>query len=140
MVKPKGDLDSWLSRVREEIIEPERPIVDPHYHLWRDRGVMAQYLIEDLWADTGSGHNIEKTVFLECHAAYRREGPVHLRPIGETEFVADQAERSAAGGSGKARIAAIVGHADLQRGESVEDVLSLHAEAGRGLFRGGMQR
>ena len=120
----------------EKIIEPERPIVDPHHHLWRDRGIMPQYLLEELWADTGSGHNIEKTVFLECRAEYRSDGPEHLRPLGETEFVADQAAESAKGGPGVARIAAIVAHADLGLGDRVEEVLALHEELGRGLFRG----
>tara|TARA_B110000090_G_scaffold27774_1_gene28693 strand:+ start:1030 stop:1242 length:213 start_codon:yes stop_codon:yes gene_type:complete len=26
----------WLEQVKEEIIDPERPIIDPHHHLWRD--------------------------------------------------------------------------------------------------------
>ena len=29
-------------------------------------------------------------MFVECHAAYRTEGPDELRPVGETEFVAEQ--------------------------------------------------
>ena len=130
------DPNAWLSQVQEGIIEPERPIVDPHHHLWRDRGAMPQYLLEELWADTGSGHNITLTVFLECGAEYRRDGPEQLRPIGETEFVADQAAQSANGGPGKSRIAAIVAHADLRLGDGVEEVLTLHEEAGDGLFRG----
>ena len=70
---------AWLGQVKEEIVEPERRIVDPHHHLWDapDRG---SYLLEDLWADTGSGHRIEKTVFVECRASYRESGPEHLRP------------------------------------------------------------
>ena len=52
----------WLETVREEIIEPERRIVDPHHHMWIESG-LPRYLLEDLWRDTGSGHNIEKTVF-----------------------------------------------------------------------------
>jgi hypothetical protein len=27
----------WLALRKEEIIDPQRPIVDPHHHLW-DRG------------------------------------------------------------------------------------------------------
>ena len=28
-------LDQWLqSSIKEEVIEPELPIVDPHHHLW----------------------------------------------------------------------------------------------------------
>jgi len=126
---------AWLGQVKEEILEPERRIVDPHHHLWDapDRG---SYLLEDLWVDTGSGHRIEKTVFVECRASYRESGPEHLQPIGETEFVAGIAAASAAGGSGSATIAGIVAHADLTRGEAVEEVLDAHREAGRGRFRG----
>ena len=120
MVQPVGDLGPWHAQVQEEIVEPERPIVDPHHHLWHALRFMPSYLLEDLWADTGSGHNIVETGVLECAAEYRTEGPEHLRPIGETEFVADIAAQSAKGGPGKARIAGIVAPADLQLGEAVE--------------------
>jgi predicted TIM-barrel fold metal-dependent hydrolase len=136
MAQPIADREAWLAQVVEEIVEPERPIVDPHHHLWRDRGVLPQYLLEDLWADTGSGHNIVQTVFLECRAEYRSDGPEYLRPLGETEFVAEQAAQSAKGGPGKARIAAIVAHADLALGDRLGEVLAQHEELGRGLFRG----
>ena len=26
--------EAWLDQVREEILEPALPIVDPHHHLW----------------------------------------------------------------------------------------------------------
>ncbi len=128
-------LRHWLEQVREEIVDPERPIIDPHHHLWEDRPRIGPYLLEDLWADTESGHRIEKTVFVECRAGYRTDGPEHLRPVGETEFVARIAEASAREPE-KATIAAIVAHADLALGEAVEAVLAAHEEAGRGLFRG----
>jgi hypothetical protein len=50
--------------------------------------MFGRYELADLWADTGSGHNIEKTVFIDCHANYRSDGPGRLKPIGETEYVA----------------------------------------------------
>ena len=28
----------WLSQIKEEIIEPEIPIIDPHHHLWDMKG------------------------------------------------------------------------------------------------------
>lgn len=124
----------WLDQVKEEIIEPERPIVDPHHHLWQRPG--SNYLLADLWADTGSGHNIIKTVFIECHASYRTEGPEHLLPVGETEFVTAIAAESAKGGEGKARIAGIVAHANLTLGDRVEEVLQAHEKAGQELFKG----
>ena len=77
------------------------------------------------------------TVFVECHSMYRADGPVELRPVGETEFVAGQAAMSASGAYGPARVAAgIVGYADLTLGERVEPVLHAHIAAGGGRFRG----
>ncbi len=125
---------AWLAQVSEPIIDPEREIVDPHHHLWRS-SVLPTYLLDDLWQDTGSGHNVRRTVFIECGAEYRTHGPEHLRPVGETEFVAEAAARSQ--GSGKAEIAAVVAHADLSQDTGrLREVLDAHVEAGRGLFRG----
>jgi predicted TIM-barrel fold metal-dependent hydrolase len=121
------------------VLEPDRPIVDPHHHLWRGRGAFQPYLLDELWADTGSGHRVLQTVFVECRASYHKDGPEHLRPIGETEFVAEIADAAAARASqepGRAAIGGIVAHADLRLGDAVEEVLVAHAAAGRGLFRG----
>jgi hypothetical protein len=54
---------AWLNKLREDILEPNLPIIDPHHHLW-DRG--GRYFLEELLADTGSGHNIVATVFVQC--------------------------------------------------------------------------
>jgi predicted TIM-barrel fold metal-dependent hydrolase len=137
-------LNVWLAQVREEIVDSEQPIVDPHHHLWAaERGRMGRYLLDELWADTGAGHRVTKTVFVECRSGYREDGPEHLRPVGETDLVAGVAARSAAadgedgaGNGGRARIAAIVGHADLTLGDRLGDVLDAHVAAGGGLFRG----
>jgi predicted TIM-barrel fold metal-dependent hydrolase len=56
--------EDWLSQYREEVIEPELPIVDPHHHLWSRKGSV--YLFPELLADLSSGHNIRATVFEEC--------------------------------------------------------------------------
>jgi L-fuconolactonase len=125
----------WLDQVQEEIIDPEREIVDPHHHLWRRRRWFP-YLLEDLWTDTGSGHNVKKTVFVQCRSSYRIEGPEHLKPVGETEFVAEIAEQSRKGSENQAKITGIVSHANLTLGDPVAEILDAHEEAGRGLFRG----
>ena len=125
----------WLDQVQEAIIDPEREIVDPHHHLWPEKRWFP-YLLEDLWTDTGSGHNVKKTVFVQCRASYRTGGPGHLKPVGETEFVAEIAQDSQKGADNQARIAGIVAHANLTLGVLVEEILDAHAEAGRGLFRG----
>ncbi len=128
----KSNQDAWLDQVREDVLEPERPIVDPHHHLWRHDA--APYLLDELWRDTGSGHNVTQTVFIECGSEYFTDGPEHMKPVGETAFVAGIA-RASAGGDG-ARIGAIVGHADLLLGARIEEVLEAHVAAGDGLFRG----
>src|SRR6267142_5544294 len=42
----------------------------------------------ELLADLNTGHNIVATVFEECRAMYRANGPVEMRLVGEVEFVA----------------------------------------------------
>ncbi len=124
--------NDWLAQVQEAAIDPEREIVDPHHHLWTRGG--ATYELAELWADTDAGHNVVQTVFVECHAGYREEGPEHLRPIGETAYVAAMAEASAADPA-RATIAGIVAHADLRLAQ-LDQVLDAHVEAAPGLFCG----
>lgn len=126
------DNDVWLQQVREDIVDPGREIVDPHHHLWEIATL--PYNLEQLLADTASGHNVVQTVFMECSASYFEDGPDHLRPVGETQFVAAAAER-AASIDGAAQIAGIIGHADL-RHKNLDDVLDAHLDAANGLFRG----
>ncbi len=123
----------WLAQVDEEIIDPDRPIVDPHHHLWHhDKN---PYLLDDLWADTGSGHKVVQTVFVECMAEYRTSGPDALKPLGETEFVVSVANEAKARPD-SAQIAGIVGYTDLTLGASVREVLEAHIEIGGDLFKG----
>jgi predicted TIM-barrel fold metal-dependent hydrolase len=125
----------WLDRRREPILEPELPIIDPHHHLW-DRPDW-RYLLDELLADTNSGHNILATVFVQARAMTRATGPVEMRPLGETEFVNGVAAMSASGIYGKTRVCAgIVGHADLTLGSRVEPVLAAHMRAAGDRFRG----
>ena len=126
--------EAWHAQVQEEIIEPERPIIDPHHHLWFGGGD-PDYLLEDLWKDTGAGHNIVKTVFIECGVGYRADGPDHLKSVGETEFAAEIALQSAAAPGG-AVIAGIVSHADLTQGDTLEETLDIHRAVSKGLLRG----
>jgi len=112
----------------EAILEPDLPIVDPHHHLWdRPATLVAalpqtghgfediiravpRYLLDELLADLQSGHNVRATVYLECGAMYRADGPEALRCVGETEFVTGVAAMTASGLYGDVRAcAAIVG-------------------------------
>ncbi len=127
--------DDWLSRRREEILEPALPIVDPHHHLWDRPGW--RYMMGDLLSDTNAGHNIVATVFVQCRAMHRADGPPAMAPIGETEFANGVAAMSASGAYGKTALCAgIVSHADMTLGSRVEPVLQAHVAAGGGRFRG----
>jgi predicted TIM-barrel fold metal-dependent hydrolase len=137
------------------ILEPALPIVDPHHHLWewpqnagpnlpaprhpfeRLLRLSPRYLFHELLADMTSGHNVRATVFVQCGAMYKTEGPEELKPVGETEFVNGVAAMSASGVYGESRACAgIVGQADLTLGEKVTPVLEAHIRAGGGRFRG----
>jgi predicted TIM-barrel fold metal-dependent hydrolase len=129
---PRGD---WLALHKEAVIDPARPIIDPHHHLW-DRGGQ-RYLIDELSADIASGHNIVATVYVEARSMYRAGGPEALRPVGEVEFANGAAAMSASGGYGPAAICAgIVGHVNLLLGDAARPVLELEIAAGQGRFRG----
>ena len=126
----------WLAARREEVLEPDLPIIDPHHHLV-DRANTGRYLLPELLADTGSGHNIVATVYLEWLSMYRADGPVPLRPVGEVEFANGAAAIAASETFGKTKVCAgIVAYADLMLGAQVEEVLEAMILAGGGRFRG----
>jgi predicted TIM-barrel fold metal-dependent hydrolase len=129
----------WLAQHIEEALEPELPICDPHHHLWdkRPNQVCARYLLDELLEDISGGHNVVSTVFIQCGAMHKADGPAEMRPVGETEFVNGVAAMSASGQYGDTHVAAgIVGHADLCLGDAVAPVLEAHLAAGGGRFRG----
>ena len=126
------DRFEWLALRQETAIDPARPIVDPHHHLWKNRG--GTYLANELLADTGGSHNVTHTVFVECRSKWDKDVEPHLAPVGETRFVAGEAAEMAERDG--ANIGAIVSHADLLLGEKVGEVLAAHDAAGAGLFRG----
>ncbi len=127
--------EDWLALRKEEILDPSRPIVDPHHHLW-DRGGQ-RYLIEEMAEDIASGHNIIATVYVDCRSMYRAYGPEAFRPVGEVEFANGVAAMSASGGYGPAAICAgIVSHVNLLLGDAARPVLEAEVAAGNGRFRG----
>jgi len=139
----------------EAIIEPDLPIIDPHHHLWDRRPVKhllpdppthpfehishrkGHYLLDQLLEDTGSGHNIVATVYLECRSMYRADGPTEMKPVGETEFVNGVAAMAASGLYGTTlACAGVVGTAELLLGADVGRVLDAHLAAGGARFKG----
>ncbi len=97
-----------------------------------------RYLLDELLADVTAGHNVRATVYMECGAMYRADGPEALRCVGETEFVNGIAAMTASGIYGDVRAClGIVWHVNLKQGaDVVEDVLRSHIAAGHGRFRG----
>ncbi|HEX3364634.1 amidohydrolase family protein [Phenylobacterium sp.] len=141
----------------ETPLEPDLPIIDPHHHLWGISGAILagvteetarsgfervslrvpRYLFDEIHADVTRGHNVIATVFVQCHAMYRADGPAWLTPVGETEFANGIAAMSASGVYGESRICAgIVGSADLRLGDRSEEVLLAHMKAGGERFKG----
>lgn len=119
----------------EPVIDPGIPIIDAHHHLF-DRP-SARYLFGEYLADTGLGHTILASVYVETLAMARADGPDLLRPIGEVEFANGAAAMSASGNYGPCRVAAaIVGHADLRNGDAVAELLDRALAAAPDRFRG----
>jgi L-fuconolactonase len=127
---PEPMTQEWFDQVDEDVVDPSQRIVDPHHHLW-PAGSGLHYGLAELSSDANSGHAVERTVFVECHAAYRTAGPDYLACAGETEFVAGETRNDP-----EHLIGGIVAHADLSDAEHLDEVLDLHAELGQGLFRG----
>ncbi len=133
----------WLALHTEAALEPDLPIIDAHHHIWDH--AHNRYLHEDVRTDVSAGHHIVATVFAECSAMYRTEGPAALKSLGETEYVNRVAEDSAsacaqalAGGKpASCRIAAgIVGNVNLLLGDEAGAVLDAHLQAAPGRFKG----
>ena len=128
----------WIAQIKEEIINPELPIIDPHHHLWNGDNQLAgsfPYLIENLNEDTFSGHNIVGTIFMECAQGYYLDGEEKYKPVGETEFVINLIKDSEKL-SKSTNIMGIIGFADLMLGHEVKDVLNTHLSKGEDLFKG----
>ena len=139
-----ADIESWIAKeTPEPVLEPDLPIIDPHHHLWdlRPNNQMGfrqeVYLCEEISRDISeSGHNVVQTVFAQCGAFYRADGPEEMRCIGETEFVNGIAAMSRSGVYGPTRLCTgIFSTADLRLGSSAEAVLTAHLEASPN-FRG----
>ena len=139
---------------REEILEPDLPIIDPHHHLWDLRPLMgmfpeprhpfietvarsAYYTFDQLLSDTQGGHRVIGTVFMECGAFYDPSRGEAMKVVGEMEYVNGVAAQGASGLYGAYRpCAGIVGHADLRLGADAGAVLDALADAGGTRFKG----
>ena len=123
----------WLEKVSEEVVDPERRIIDPHHHFFVEGGGFPTYSVDDLISDV-STHNVLKTVYLQCWEGYRIDGPAELQVVGETEYVDAIAKRLSTVGEA-VKISGIIATAELRDVDSVQTVLNAHKAASK-LFRG----
>jgi L-fuconolactonase len=127
--------ENWLALRQEEMLQPDLAIVDAHHHLW-DRQT-GRYLADELRQDTGGGHRIVSTVYVQCRSMLRNSGPEAMKPVGEVEFANGVAAMFASGTYGPMRCCeAIVGGADLALGHAVAPVLEKMLEVSGGRLRG----
>lgn len=123
----KHDNSAWRALLREDILEPERPIIDAHHHFW-DRGG-ERYVLEDYLADVRAGHNIRASVYVECGSHYRSDGPEMMNRLGEVEFANEQGVRAATLMPDAKICGAIVGTADLTHGAEIAQLLDAEVAA-----------
>lgn len=130
-----GDNARWRALRREEILEPDLPIVDAHHHLWR-RG-RSRYLLDEYLAEAEGGHDIRASVYVECGSFYRARADALMAPVGEVEFANGIAAMAASVDAGSTRVAAaIVGTADLSVGAEAARVLDAQMAVAPDRFRG----
>lgn len=122
----------WLASGTEAALEPAMPIIDAHHHFYERPGWT--YLLDEYLQDAQSGHNVKASVYMQALTRYRQDGPVELRPVGETAYVASATAALSPAAPQVAK--GIVGYADLRRGAAVREVLEAHLQAGQGRFRG----
>lgn len=129
---------------QEEALDADRPIVDPHHHLWDimpapgSLQMPQRFLLHEMVETISrSGHAIVQSIAVECGAMYRADGPDLMKPVGEVAFLRGMAAMSASGHYGPCRmVSAIVAGANLMLGDAVEPLLEAQIAAGGGLLRG----
>ena len=125
--------ENWLVLTKEEAIDPELPICDPHHHFWKHPD--GDYLLKELFQDFSGGHHIVQTVCVECESI-NSENVQGMKAVNETRFVADLTSPDKTKPFGETKVAAgIIGYADLTKGSRVIPVIEAHMEASE-RFRG----
>lgn len=116
----------------EEVLFPHLPIIDPHVHMWDKSGF--DYFAPELLADVLDGHNVEKTIYVECHMGYNSDPREEFQSVGETAYVLDQLSKAPKTNHDLA--AGILGRANLMLGARVRPVLQAHIALAGKRFRG----
>ena len=107
---------------QEKVIDPARPIIDPHHHIWDNR--VPPYSLGDYHQDVTDGHNVVGSIFVECGWGTAAPGiEAGVDEAGKASAEADALDSSAPSMLG------IIGHVDLNRGEAVARSLDAMQEA-----------
>lgn len=132
-VKDGMDKAAWLGQVVEEAIDPDRPIVDPHFHFFTGRG--HDYLAANFLGEVDQGHRVVAAIHVEANADFFAHGGA----TGEMRFAVEQG--AALLGLRRGRMERpepeiyTVGYADLRRDGLGDELDALHA-ASNGRMRG----
>lgn len=119
----------------ESILDPDLPILDSHIHLFDLPG--NRYMVEDYLEDAQGGHNVLAAIYCETQAFARKDGPEHMRPLGEVEFANGVAAMTATGRYGKCVVGAgIIGHGNLTFGTRLGELLDRCMETAPERYRG----
>lgn len=132
----------WLDLVKEEPIDPDLPIIDPHCHLYDDpvrRATMGGFMTEE-FLDTiaTSGHNIVSTVHCEAYRTFVDEdAPPEFQAVAETRAATRVGEEAQARDPAGPRLSeGIICYANMALGDGLDAVIAAHREAAKGRLRG----
>lgn len=143
-VRQMGARDEWWALDVEQVVEPDREIIDPHCHLWVERDVpdpavpdkmlrTSRFMPDDLCRVLGSGHRVAAIIYIECGSGFYSTGEPHLRPVGESEFAMTAAAHLKQS-PGAPSLAAVSAFADL-RDPALDQVIDAHVQASNGHVR-----
>ena len=127
----------WLAATQEKALEPDRPIIDPHHHLWDRPG--NRYLLHDL-----DGGPVERPQHPR-HRVSRMPRDVPRRGAARDALAGRDAIRRRRLGDERERqirrrreaCAGIIGNVDLRAvGGRAKGILEQHIVASGGRFRG----
>lgn len=121
-----------VDEIGEAIIDPHRPIVDSHFHFVHQDEV--RYEVEEYRKDISSGHNIVKSIFIECSQDLDSGLPPLLKPVAETEYAVRLAAKALQ--QNAFSVAGIVARVDLALGNGVEEALDAHRNIAGDLLKG----
>tara|TARA_R110000772_G_scaffold210395_2_gene320938 strand:+ start:427 stop:1440 length:1014 start_codon:yes stop_codon:yes gene_type:complete len=120
------DRPEWFAQVQEDVIEPEMPILDPHFHFFTGRG--HEFLAQNFLDYVDQGHKIVGAIHVEANADFFAGGGA----CGEMRFAINQGAIMRKLQQGRETIcdptAGVVGYTDLRGGE-VEAELEVLQEA-----------